>query len=226
VSALLNDRCGHRAALDASFRLTSRLRTRPGGVSGTPAPAKHAGKGELAAGGHFASTTTSGTGNFTGGDSAIPDNSRTNQGNDSVSERPSQLDSRTGNSAGEITASPRRGPFSRRSVASSRLAEQVFSSTYSTGNDDAAPKPTFSDPHIAAREAYTSRRKQLEEDYFGQADPYGAELQSTPLARDSVVVQEKQHFRSRLPTESVGRHISHVRDAQIVQGASKTPTLL
>ena len=208
------------------MRFASRLRARSDFVPGTPAPANHAGKSHSAESRHFTGATTSGKGNFDRGNSAIPDTTSTNQGTDSMSKQPSRLDSRTDSSTGDITASPRRGSFSRRSVASSRLAEQVFSSTYSASNGDATPRPTFSDPHIAAREAYTSRRKQLEEEHFGQADPYGVELQSTPLARDRMVVQQQQRFRSRLPTESVGRHISHVRGAQIVQGANKAPTLL
>ena len=211
--ALLDDPFGHRAALDASFLIASRLRARPGDVSGTASR-------------QFTGTTASVTRNATGGNPAKPDSSPMDEGNDSVSQRPSRLDSRTG-SASDVTASPRRGSFSRRSVASSRLAEQVFSSTYTTENDSyATPKPTLSDPHIAARDAYASRRKQLEEEHFGKADPYGVELQSTPLARNRVEVQQEQRFRARLPTESVSRHISHVRSAQIVQGANKTPTLL
>ena len=71
-----------------------------------------------------------------------------------------------------------------------------------------------------------SCRKQLEEEHFGQADPYGAELESTPLARDSVGVQHRQQFRARVPTGSVGRQITQASSAQIVNAPGRSPMLM
>lgn len=217
--------------LDASFRLASRLRAGQGEVSDASAHDVHA--GESAPRRQVAVAATPSSGYTFNGSSALPTNSRTGQGTGGESDSqtsssqstPGGLTSRTGSSAGDAAVTPR-GSLSRRPVGNSRLADEVLVATFGTGRDGASPKPSFSDRHTAAREAYTSRRRQLEEDYLGQADPYGAELESTPLARDRIVVEQQQSFRARLPTASVGRQISQVRSAQIVQGANTTPTLL
>jgi hypothetical protein len=210
--------------LDASFRLASRLRAGQGEVSGASAHDVHAGEAESAPRRQVAAAATPSSGYAFNGSSALLTNSRTSQGTDGESDSQSTPGGLT-SSAGDAAVTPR-GSLSRRPVGNSRLADEVLVATFGTGRDGASPKPSFRDRHTAAREAYTSRRRQLEEDYLGQADPYGAELESTPLARDRIVVEQQQSFRARLPTASVGRQISQVRGAQIVQGANTTPTLL
>ena len=225
----LDARFWHRAALDASYRLASRLRAGASGVSAASPLTVYATDGSPSSTQQYTGPST--TQDSFDGTPEIADGSRSElsyavlpEMDGSSQSTPRLPVSGPDDLVGDSSVHSRGESLSRRPVARSRLAEEILMSTFGT-EDDASSRPASSDPYIAARNAYESRRKQLEEQHFG-GEVSRAELVSTPLARETVTVQQRQIIRERLPTTGVGNQISHVREAQIVHGANKTPTLL